>query len=219
VSARVLVAGIGNIFFADDGFGPAVLRRLAHEKLPGVRFEDYGIRGMHLAYELLAGYEAAIVVDAVSRGGPPGTLYVIEHARRYAAADHDRRLRARLARGGRGRNARRRECRRDSPAARAPRGARTSRDRGAIMVRGLILGGLAFAAVFAAERQLEPLDADIKRYNAMRAMSGDPPLARQILTLAATFVRAQFEARRPLFVEFASSLQSDLVRYMRMRAM
>jgi hypothetical protein len=87
------------------------------------------------------------------------------------------------------------------------------------MVRGLILGGLAFAAVFTAERQLEPLGADIKRYNAMRAMSGDPPLSRQVFSLAATYLRALFEARRPQLVDFLGSLQSDLVRYMRMRAM
>ena len=78
MSARVLVAGIGNIFFGDDAFGPAVLARLANESLPGVRFEDFGIRGMHLAYELLAGYDAAIVVDAVERDGAPGTLFVID---------------------------------------------------------------------------------------------------------------------------------------------
>lgn len=78
MSARVLVAGIGNIFFGDDAFGPAVLARLANETLPGVRFEDFGIRGMHLAYELLAGYDAAIVVDAVERDGAPGTLFVID---------------------------------------------------------------------------------------------------------------------------------------------
>ena len=76
---RVLVAGIGNIFFGDDAFGPEVLRRLADEpSLPGARCEDFGIRGMHLAYELLAGYCAAVFVDAVARGGAPGTLYVIE---------------------------------------------------------------------------------------------------------------------------------------------
>jgi len=78
VSARVLVAGIGNIFFGDDGFGSAVLQRLAAEPVAGARFEDYGIRGLHLAFEMLAGYERVIVVDAVSRGGTPGTLYVIE---------------------------------------------------------------------------------------------------------------------------------------------
>ena len=75
---RVLVAGIGNIFFGDDAFGPAVLARLAREPVDGARCEDYGIRGLHLAHELLDGYAAAIVVDAVSRGAAPGTLLVIE---------------------------------------------------------------------------------------------------------------------------------------------
>lgn len=76
--ARVLVAGVGNIFFGDDGFGPAVAQRLAQDGLPDARVEDFGIRGLHLAYELLAGYEAAVLIDAVPKGGEPGTLYVIE---------------------------------------------------------------------------------------------------------------------------------------------
>jgi hydrogenase maturation protease len=78
--ARTLVAGIGNVFFGDDGFGVEVAQRLARQPLPeGVRVLDTGIRARHLAYELLdGGYETAILVDAVSRGGPPGTLYVID---------------------------------------------------------------------------------------------------------------------------------------------
>ncbi len=76
---RVLVAGVGNIFFSDDGFGPEVLRRLlGEEPIPDAHVEDYGIRGLHLAYELLNGYEAAVLVDAVPRGEMAGTLYVIE---------------------------------------------------------------------------------------------------------------------------------------------
>ena len=76
---RVLVAGIGNIFFADDGFGCEVAQLLAREPAsPDVAIEDFGIRGLHLAYELLAGYDRAILVDAAPRGGAPGTLYVIE---------------------------------------------------------------------------------------------------------------------------------------------
>jgi hydrogenase maturation protease len=77
----VLVAGVGNIFFGDDGFGPAVpavARALAGEPPTGAKVEDFGIRGLHLAYELLAGHERAIVIDAVARGGAPGTLYLIE---------------------------------------------------------------------------------------------------------------------------------------------
>ena len=76
---RVLVAGVGNVFLGDDGFGVEVARRLADETLPGwVRVGDFGIRGVHLAYELLEGYEAAILVDAAPRGEAPGTVYVIE---------------------------------------------------------------------------------------------------------------------------------------------
>ena len=77
---RILVAGIGNIFFADDAFGPAVLARLAHEPIAGAHTEDFGIGVVHLAYALLDGYDAAVIVDTVARGGAPGTLYVIEPA-------------------------------------------------------------------------------------------------------------------------------------------
>jgi hydrogenase maturation protease len=76
---RVLVAGVGNVFLGDDGFGVEVARRLAGETLPRwVRVGDFGIRGVHLAYELLEGYEKAILVDASPRGEAPGTVYVIE---------------------------------------------------------------------------------------------------------------------------------------------
>lgn len=78
-TARVLVAGVGNIFLGDDGFGVEVARRLANVELPSdVKVTDFGIRGVHLAYELLDGYELVILVDASPRGGEPGTLYVIE---------------------------------------------------------------------------------------------------------------------------------------------
>jgi len=77
MTSRVLVAGVGNIFFGDDGFGPEVARVLASEPLEA-KVEDFGIRGIHLSYELLNGYERAILIDAVPRGGAPGTLYVIE---------------------------------------------------------------------------------------------------------------------------------------------
>jgi hydrogenase maturation protease len=75
----VLVAGIGNVLLADDGFGVEVARLLAQRELPaGVKVADFGIRGMDLAYELQEDYDAAVLVDAVPRGQPPGTLYVIE---------------------------------------------------------------------------------------------------------------------------------------------
>jgi hydrogenase maturation protease len=77
---RVLVAGIGNIFLGDDGFGVEVVKRMAGRPLPaGVHVADYGIRGIHLAFELLdGGYDTLIMVDAVPIDGPPGTLAVIE---------------------------------------------------------------------------------------------------------------------------------------------
>lgn len=77
---RVLVAGIGNVFLGDDGFGVAVLARLDPARIPPeVDVVDYGIRGVHLAYELLAGrYHTVIMVDAVPLGQPPGTLAVLE---------------------------------------------------------------------------------------------------------------------------------------------
>lgn len=76
---QILIAGIGNVFLGDDGFGAEVARRLALRSLPeGVRAVDFGIRGFDLAFALLGGFDAAILVDAVQRGGAPGTLYVIE---------------------------------------------------------------------------------------------------------------------------------------------
>jgi hydrogenase maturation protease len=74
-----LVAGVGNILFSDDGFGCAVAQRLSGRALPeGVRVRDFGIAGMHLALELTSGYEAAILVDAVARGGAPASLCLLE---------------------------------------------------------------------------------------------------------------------------------------------
>jgi hydrogenase maturation protease len=79
MAARVLVAGVGNLFLGDDGFGPEVARRLAGRSLPaGVRVVDYGIRGMHLAYDLLEGYDELVILDAAPRGGRPGDVVVLE---------------------------------------------------------------------------------------------------------------------------------------------
>jgi hydrogenase maturation protease len=76
---RILVAGIGNVFLADDGFGVEVVRRLAGRELPeGVEVVDFGIRGMDLAYALQDDYEAVIFVDAIPRGEEPGTVYFLE---------------------------------------------------------------------------------------------------------------------------------------------
>ncbi|SDN20095.1 hydrogenase maturation protease [Streptomyces sp. cf386] len=77
---RTLVAGIGNIFLGDDGFGVETARRLAERPLPAhVEVVDIGVRGVHLAYQLLDGYDTLVLVDATARGEAPGTLYVIEH--------------------------------------------------------------------------------------------------------------------------------------------
>ncbi|HEY3477678.1 MAG TPA: hydrogenase maturation protease [Streptomyces sp.] len=76
---RTLVAGVGNIFLGDDGFGVETVRRLIAEGLPDhVEAVDIGVRGVHLAYQLLDGYDTFVLVDATARGGAPGTLYVIE---------------------------------------------------------------------------------------------------------------------------------------------
>ncbi|HWK28514.1 MAG TPA: hydrogenase maturation protease [Solirubrobacter sp.] len=72
---RVLVAGIGNVFLGDDGFGVALARRVGQRT--GVDVVDYGIRGMDLAYAL-ASYDVVVLLDATPRGGAPGTLYLIE---------------------------------------------------------------------------------------------------------------------------------------------
>jgi hydrogenase maturation protease len=76
MTERVLVAGVGNLFLGDDGFGPEVVRRL--RDLPShVSVVDYGIRGLYLAYDLLEGYGTLIIVDAVP-GSPPGRVDVLQ---------------------------------------------------------------------------------------------------------------------------------------------
>jgi hydrogenase maturation protease len=78
-AARVLVAGIGNVFLGDDGFGVELASRLARLALPaGVEVVDFGIRGMDLAYAMVEDYDAVVLLDATPRGGAPGSLYVIE---------------------------------------------------------------------------------------------------------------------------------------------
>jgi hydrogenase maturation protease len=78
-AARILVAGIGNIFLADDAFGVELANRLTQRALPAcVDVCDFGIRGMDLAYALQDGYHAVVFLDASPRGDAPGTLYVIE---------------------------------------------------------------------------------------------------------------------------------------------
>ena len=75
----VLIAGVGNIFLGDDGFGVEVARRLASRRhADNVRITDYGIRGFDLAFALLDEPAATILVDAMPRGEPPGTVYVLQ---------------------------------------------------------------------------------------------------------------------------------------------
>lgn len=81
MSGKVLVAGIGNIFLGDDGFGVEVARRMAQRKLsPGVCVKDFGIRGFDLACALIEPWDLIILADASSRGDEPGTIYTLEIA-------------------------------------------------------------------------------------------------------------------------------------------
>jgi hydrogenase maturation protease len=83
---RILVAGIGNIFLGDDGFGSEVVRHVpVQQGNSGIRVVDYGIGGMHLAYDLLDDWDALVLVDAIPSRGKPGTLHVFE-------ADHESHL-------------------------------------------------------------------------------------------------------------------------------
>lgn len=76
---RILVAGIGNIFLGDDTFGVEVVKRLAQRQLPEeVTIRDFGIRSYDLAYALMDEWDLAILVDALPRGGAPGTLYTLK---------------------------------------------------------------------------------------------------------------------------------------------
>ncbi|MDP7735807.1 hydrogenase maturation protease [Mycobacterium paragordonae] len=87
MTARILVAGIGNIFLGDDGFGSEVARQLVVAAgteigCDDVRVVDYGIGGMHLAYDLLEEWDTLVLVDAIPSRGAPGALHVFQ-------ADHD----------------------------------------------------------------------------------------------------------------------------------
>ncbi len=79
MTGRTLVAGVGNVFLRDDAFGVEVVRLLAEQQHPdGVEIRDFGIRGVHLVYELLNGCDLFVLVDAAARGEPPGTVSVLE---------------------------------------------------------------------------------------------------------------------------------------------
>ena len=78
-AGRTLVAGVGNVFLGDDAFGSEVARLLASRpSQPGVVVKDFGIRGVHLVYELLDGCDLFVLIDAAPHGNPPGTVSVLE---------------------------------------------------------------------------------------------------------------------------------------------
>jgi hydrogenase maturation protease len=79
VTGRTLVAGVGNVFLSDDAFGVEVVRRLGEQpRADGVQIRDFGIRGVHLAYELLDGCDLLVLIDAAPRGQAPGTVTVVD---------------------------------------------------------------------------------------------------------------------------------------------
>jgi hydrogenase maturation protease len=84
MASRILIAGIGNIFLGDDGFGSEVLRHVCDRVTTsdGLHATDYGIGGMHLAYDLLEDWDGLVLVDAVPNRGSPGAVHVFE-------ADHE----------------------------------------------------------------------------------------------------------------------------------
>ncbi|MEU9123954.1 hydrogenase maturation protease [Streptomyces sp. NPDC048506] len=83
---RTLIAGVGNIFLGDDGFGVEAVRRLGEHPLPdGVEVVDVGVRGVHLAYRMLDDYHTVLLVDASARGGEPGTVYLLDATEPAAA--------------------------------------------------------------------------------------------------------------------------------------
>ena len=78
-TSQILVAAVGNLFLRDDGFGAEVVKRMqAREPADGVTVLDFGTGGLDLAYEVMRGYDALVLVDTSRQGGEPGTLYVME---------------------------------------------------------------------------------------------------------------------------------------------
>ena len=76
---KILIAGVGNAWLRDDGFGGEVARRLEQLSLPeNVVVMDAGTGGLDLAYEVMRGYDALVILDVSRQGGEPGTLYVME---------------------------------------------------------------------------------------------------------------------------------------------
>jgi hydrogenase maturation protease len=90
VSTRILVAGVGNVFHGDAGFGVEVARRLERHPLPeGITVADVGLRSLHLAYAMLDRPDLLVVIDAVRRGGPPGTIYLMDATEMASSSPRD----------------------------------------------------------------------------------------------------------------------------------
>jgi hypothetical protein len=87
------------------------------------------------------------------------------------------------------------------------------------MLRSLVMGALAFGAAFAAERQFTAIGKDLKRYDAMRAMSGDPPFLREVLKSAIAMIKEYGATRQDQGRDLLSTFTNDLVRYAKMRSM
>jgi hydrogenase maturation protease len=93
LSARLLVAGVGNELMGDDGFGIAAAERCAKAGLgPDVSIVQSGIAGIGLVQDLMDGYDTVIILDAVDRGSDPGTIHVLELVTPAieSMSDHDR---------------------------------------------------------------------------------------------------------------------------------
>jgi hydrogenase maturation protease len=88
---RVLIACVGNILRGDDGFGVSVAEELSRCALPsGVDLIETGIGGMSIVQQLMDGYDAMVVVDALDRGADPGTVFVVDpHVPDPEALSHD----------------------------------------------------------------------------------------------------------------------------------
>lgn len=77
---KTLVAGMGNVLRGDDGFGIRVIDELKQNHIftDDVNLYEAGIGGISLVQELMSGYDALIVIDAVEKGAAPGTVFVLE---------------------------------------------------------------------------------------------------------------------------------------------
>jgi hydrogenase maturation protease len=76
---QVVILGVGNILFSDEGLGVRVVEELMenYEFPENVSLEDGGVLGMNLL-GVISSADHLIVVDAIRNGGSPGTLYRLE---------------------------------------------------------------------------------------------------------------------------------------------